>query len=56
MSNGLIVLLVMPDLRSGTGLATIVPDKVIALYTQFYLLVKADLIDIYNIIFANKTY
>ncbi len=56
MSNSLIVLLIMLDLRSGTGLIITVLDKVTALYTRFYLLIEADLIDIYNIIFANKTY
>ncbi len=56
MSNGPLVLLVMLDLRSRTGLATTILDKVIALYTRFYLLVEADLTNIYNITFIDKTY
>ncbi len=46
----------MPDLRSRTGLVTTILDKVTALYTRFYLLVEADLTNIYNIIFIDKTY
>ncbi len=45
----------MLDLRSRTRLITTILDKVIALYIQFYLLVEVDLINIYNIIFADKT-
>ena len=44
------------DLRSRTRLITIIPDKVIALYIQFYLLVEADLTNIYNITFVDNTY
>jgi hypothetical protein len=43
----------MPDLRSATRRATIVPDKVTILWTRFYPLVIADLIDIYKVIFAD---
>ncbi len=54
-SNGPPVLLVMPDLRSRTRLVTTILDKVTALYTRFYLLVEADLTNIYNITFTDKT-
>ena len=50
------MLLVILDLRSRTRLVTIIPDKVIALYTRFYLLVEADLTNIYNITFIDNTY
>ena len=50
------MLLVILDLRSRTRLITIILDKVIALYTQFYLLVEVDLTNIYNITFIDNTY
>jgi hypothetical protein len=49
------VLLVIPDLRSATRRATIVPDKVTVLRTRFYPLVIADLTDIYKVTFADAT-
>lgn len=54
-SNGPAVLPVMPDLRSATGLATTVPDKVAVLRTRFYPSVEADLTDIHDVTFADDT-
>jgi hypothetical protein len=43
----------MPDLRSATGLATTVPDKVNVLRTRFYPPVVADLTDIHDVTFTD---
>ncbi len=50
------MLLVMLDLRLVTRLATIVPNKVVVLYMCFYLLVEANVTNIYNITFTDNIY